>query len=44
LNSPPPPIPGIASTGIIFPFTYMWSTQYLHYIHLPTPCFIYFFE
>jgi hypothetical protein len=32
----PPSISGIVSTGIIFPFTYM-CTQYLHYIHLPTP-------
>jgi hypothetical protein len=44
LNSPlhhsplfsPPPIPGIVSTGIIFQFTVM-CTQYLHYIHPPTP-------
>jgi hypothetical protein len=28
----PPPIPGIVSIGLIFPFTYM-CTQYLHYIH-----------
>jgi hypothetical protein len=31
-----PPIPGIVSTGIIFPFTYM-CTQYLHYIQHLTP-------
>jgi hypothetical protein len=44
LNSLPPPfsyislspIPGIVSTGLIFPFTYM-CTQYLHHIHPPTP-------
>jgi hypothetical protein len=34
--SPPPPIPGTVSTGLIFPFTYM-CTQYLHHIHPPTP-------
>jgi hypothetical protein len=33
--SPSFPIPGIVSTGIIFPFTYM-CTQYLHHIHLHT--------
>jgi hypothetical protein len=32
----PTPIPGIVSTDIIFPFTYMY-TQYLHYIHLHPP-------
>jgi hypothetical protein len=32
----PSPVPGIISTGIIFPFTYM-CTQYLYYIHSPTP-------
>jgi hypothetical protein len=42
---PPPSIPGIVSTSVIFSFTYM-CTQYLHYIysitlfphilHLPT--------
>jgi hypothetical protein len=31
-----PFIPGIVSTSLIFPFTYM-CTQYLYYIHLPTP-------
>jgi hypothetical protein len=31
---PPLPIPGVVSTGIIFPFTYM-CTQYLHNIHPP---------
>jgi hypothetical protein len=31
-----PPIHVIISTGIIFPFTYM-CTQYLYYIHSPTP-------
>jgi hypothetical protein len=31
---PPPPISGIVSTGIMFPFTYM-CTQYLQYIHAP---------
>jgi hypothetical protein len=44
LNSPPqsfsfispPPIPGIVLTDLVFPFTYM-CTQYLHYIHPPTP-------
>jgi hypothetical protein len=43
LNSPPPPfssifspIPGIVSTDIILPFTYMCA-QYLHYIHHPSP-------
>jgi hypothetical protein len=30
------PIPGIVSTGSIFPITYMCA-QYLHYIHLYTP-------
>jgi hypothetical protein len=41
LNSPPPPfsltptpIPGVVSTGIIFPFTYI-CTQYLCCIHSP---------
>jgi hypothetical protein len=34
--SSPPPIPAVVSTGLIFPFTYM-HTQYLHYIHPPTP-------
>jgi hypothetical protein len=29
-------IPSIVSTGLISPFTYM-CTQYLHYIHPPTP-------
>jgi hypothetical protein len=33
---PPPPISGIVSTGLIFPFSYMCS-QYLHQIHPPTP-------
>jgi hypothetical protein len=33
---PPPPIPGIVSTGLIFLFTYMY-TQYLNYIHPPMP-------
>jgi hypothetical protein len=33
---PSSPIPVIVSTGLIFPFTYMY-TQYLHHIHLPTP-------
>jgi hypothetical protein len=32
----PSPIPGIVSTGIIFPFRYM-CTQYLHLIHYLTP-------
>jgi hypothetical protein len=32
----PPPIPGVVSTGLIFPFTYR-STQYLHHMHPPTP-------
>jgi hypothetical protein len=32
----PPPIPGVVSTGLIFPFTYM-STQYLQHIHPHTP-------
>jgi hypothetical protein len=31
----PYPIPGIVSTGLIFPFTYM-CTQYLRHIHPPT--------
>jgi hypothetical protein len=31
-----PPIPGIVSTGNIFPFTYMY-TQYLYYFTLPDP-------
>jgi hypothetical protein len=31
-----PLIPGIVSTGINFPFTYM-CTQYLHHIHPPMP-------
>jgi hypothetical protein len=31
-----PLIPGIVSTGLISPFTYMYA-QYLHHIHLPTP-------
>jgi uncharacterized membrane protein len=43
-NSPPPPfffisphpIPGMVTTGVISPFTYM-CTQYLQYIHPPTP-------
>jgi hypothetical protein len=43
LNSPPSPlffialypIPGIVSTDIVFPFTYI-CTQYLHYFHPPT--------
>jgi hypothetical protein len=35
-SSPSPPIPGLVSTDLIFPFTYM-CTQYLHYIHPPTP-------
>jgi hypothetical protein len=30
--SPPPPIPGTVSTGLIFPYTHM-CTQYLHHIH-----------
>jgi hypothetical protein len=30
---PPPSNPGVVSTDLIFPFTYM-CTQYLHYIHL----------
>jgi hypothetical protein len=42
LNSPlppfsiilPHPIPGILSTGLICPFTYM-CTQYLHHIYIP---------
>jgi hypothetical protein len=34
----PPPNPGTASTGIIFPFTYM-CTQYLHHIHRPRALF-----
>jgi hypothetical protein len=34
LYHPSPPIPGIVSTGIIFPFTSM-CTQYLHYIQPP---------
>jgi hypothetical protein len=38
----PSPIPGIVSTGIIIPFTYM-CTQYLYYIHPPT-LFPYFFS
>jgi hypothetical protein len=29
------PIPGIVSTGLIFPLIYM-CTQYLHHIHPPT--------
>jgi hypothetical protein len=32
----PPPIPGIVSTNIIFPFTCMY-TQYLHHIQPPSP-------
>jgi hypothetical protein len=32
----PPLIPGIVSTGLIFPFTYM-STQNLYHIHPPIP-------
>jgi hypothetical protein len=32
----PTPILGIVSTGLIFPFTYIY-TQYLHQIHPPTP-------
>jgi hypothetical protein len=32
----PSPIPEIASTGLIFSFTYMCA-QYLHYIHPPMP-------
>jgi hypothetical protein len=31
-----PPIPGIVSASIIFPFTYMF-TEYLYYIHAPCP-------
>jgi hypothetical protein len=31
-----PLIPGIVSTGFIFPFTYMW-TYYLYCVCLPTP-------
>jgi hypothetical protein len=31
---PPPPIPGIVSPLLTFPFTYM-CIQYLHYIHPP---------
>jgi hypothetical protein len=33
----PPPIPGIVSTGITLPFTYICA-QYLHHIHLPSFC------
>jgi hypothetical protein len=33
--TPSPPIPGIASTGIVFPIAHM-NTQYLHHIHPPT--------
>jgi hypothetical protein len=33
---PFPPTATIVSTGLIFPITYM-CTQYLHYIHSPTP-------
>jgi hypothetical protein len=33
---PPHTIPGMVSTGIIFPFAYM-CIQYLHYIHSPVP-------
>jgi hypothetical protein len=39
LHSPlslPLPIPGILSTGLIFPFTYV-CTQYLHHVHPLTP-------
>jgi hypothetical protein len=36
---PPPHIPGIVSTEIIFPFTYM-CTQYLYHIH-PSPSYWY---
>jgi hypothetical protein len=47
-NSPPPPfsfipsapLPGIVSTGLSFPLTCMCKcmcTQYLYYIHSPTP-------
>jgi hypothetical protein len=37
LHHPPPhSIPGIVSTDIIFPFTYMYI-QYLHHIHLSSP-------
>jgi hypothetical protein len=32
----PPSIPGIVSTGFIFPFTYMY-THYLDYIHPSIP-------
>jgi hypothetical protein len=35
-SCPPPPTPGIVSTDIIFPFTYMYL-QYLHHIHPPSP-------
>jgi hypothetical protein len=31
-------IPGIVSTGLVSPFTYV-RTQYLHYIHLPVGFF-----
>jgi hypothetical protein len=30
------PVPGVVSTGLIFPFTYT-CTQYLHHIHPPMP-------
>jgi hypothetical protein len=36
LLCPPLPIPGMVSTGLIFPFTSM-CTQYLHHSHPPTP-------
>jgi hypothetical protein len=36
LYSPPPIIPRIVSTGIIFAFTYM-CTHFLHGIYPPTP-------
>jgi hypothetical protein len=32
----PPPILGIVSKGIFFPFTFM-CIWYLHHIHTPTP-------
>jgi hypothetical protein len=34
--SPPPPIPGIVSTGLRFPFTQLCA-QYLYHSHPPTP-------
>jgi hypothetical protein len=33
----PPPIPGIVSMNLMFPFSHM-SIQYFHHIHPPTLC------